>query len=716
MSDELITTSQRERERERESLIAPNHKDISRRRFLTIAGVSALALSSLGGSLAYFTGTDVKENKLSVANNLNVEVIEPNWDPENAKHLVPTQTVPKDPQIKNLSDQYTGYLYLEIQVPIVNAKIYDEKSKEVIGPERVELFTYTPSDKFILLEEFENEDYIIRRYAYPDIIEPLGITPTIFDEVTVANLASGEGISGKHNINVIGYGIQSEGFSSYEDAWVAYKNQNGLKSGGEVGNKVSAVLIAGATGNKLQFMNSTPSVGDMLDTGEVIEVVEDVEHLPAGDRSPLVSAENIGTVTTVEDVVTTKPENTVNWFKDMDSVTEINISGLDVSEVTDKTGMLDGLNSLKQIIVSESITLDDIPYEDMHIKDDNQFIYYAPAYLAYYQDYNDTTCVIGRCVEIPNEYEGKRLMRGWRGIETTRYALQKVGDETYPEWPRCKAPWNEYGTSNVNHVVCIDNVAPLSVSGWFSNAQHLVDVDLNLMDFSSCANFNYLFSGCGLLETVEGINVGKNAVLLRGVFEDCRNLRHIDCSDWETSKVSDMFCLFSGCENLKELNLNSFNTTNVINISSMFARCSSLNQIDVSNFSFSQEVSVSAMFSYCENLTKLDLSGWGTVSVNYAGGMFSDCVNLTELLLPNFNMSNCTHLDSMFRNCGKLKNINSVANWDCQLVENFNYVFYYCKELVVDCSSWVTPIWNDTYYRHDDFSTKAPGVIPPTWH
>lgn len=291
----------------------------------------------------------MKENKLSVANNLNVEVIEPNWDPENAKHLVPTQTVPKDPQIKNLSDQYTGYLYLEIQVPIVNAKIYNEESKEVIGPERVELFTYTPSDKFILLEEFENEDYIIRRYAYPDIIEPLGTTPTIFDEVTVTNLASGEGVSCQHNINVIGYGIQSEGFSSYEDAWIAYKNQNGLKSGGEVGNKVSAVLIAGATGNKLQFMNNTPSVGDMLDTGEVIEVVEDVEHLPAGDRSPLVSPENIGTVATVEDVVATKPENTVNWFKDMDSVTEIDISGLSVTSDTPIDGVFVGCTSLMRV-------------------------------------------------------------------------------------------------------------------------------------------------------------------------------------------------------------------------------------------------------------------------------------------------------------------------------------------------------------------------------
>ena len=61
-------------------------------------GVLAVLLCVLAvvctGTLAYFTAKDTVTNDFTIADGIKVKVVEPNWNPDEAVNLLPTQTVP----------------------------------------------------------------------------------------------------------------------------------------------------------------------------------------------------------------------------------------------------------------------------------------------------------------------------------------------------------------------------------------------------------------------------------------------------------------------------------------------------------------------------------------------------------------------------------------------------------------------------------------------
>ena len=79
---------------------------------VSVALVGTLAMAGIG---AYFTGTDTVENKFDISAGLTdkITVTEANWDttdddgdgvPDAAQHVVPLQTIAKDPVVDNKSD------------------------------------------------------------------------------------------------------------------------------------------------------------------------------------------------------------------------------------------------------------------------------------------------------------------------------------------------------------------------------------------------------------------------------------------------------------------------------------------------------------------------------------------------------------------------------------------------------------------------------------
>lgn len=341
-------------------LIEHNNK-LSRRRFLTIAGVSALALSSLGGSLAYFTGTDEKKNELSVAKNLNVEIVEPNWDPENGKNVVPMETINKDPRVKNITKEYSGYLYIEVRIPYPNIITHDVATGNNIGPEKTELFTYETSSDWVQIQEFEDNEWYVRRYAYPEIVQGGEETTPIFEEVTVANLINKEGITNT-NIDIIAYGIQSEGFSNYQDAWIAYKNQNGIKDGNvrdegdEDPNATTSFAIFSEDDNSLVFYRNN----DVLELEEggtycgksITRIYQDIDNTAIEMYSwpwneyvlQIESVDFRGNV-----FLNSGSGNCAVFYGHSNLEYVNNIDKLDVSNLTDLSGFFSNCGKLKEI-------------------------------------------------------------------------------------------------------------------------------------------------------------------------------------------------------------------------------------------------------------------------------------------------------------------------------------------------------------------------------
>ena len=151
----------------------------------------------------------------------------------------------------------------------------------------------------------------------------------------------------------------------------------------------------------------------------------------------------------------------------------------------------------------------------------------------------------------------------------------------------------------------------------------------------------------------------------------------------DTSKVTDMSCMFCDCSSLTTLDLSNFDTSEVTNMHSMFCRCSSLTTLDVSNFDTSKVTDMSAMFCDCSSLTTLDVSNFDTSKVTNMSTMFSGCSSLTILDLSNFNTSEFTNMKSMFSRCSSLATLYISSNFNILNVKYKENIFYRCYAKVL---------------------------------
>ncbi len=85
------------------------------------------------------------------------------------------------------------------------------------------------------------------------------------------------------------------------------------------------------------------------------------------------------------------------------------------------------------------------------------------------------------------------------------------------------------------------------------------------------------------------------------------SLTSIDCSNLNTSNVTNMMYMFSGCSSLKNINVSSFDTSKVTSMHDIFDDCTSLVELDCSSFNLENHNGNSLyMFGY-DGTNKLNL-------------------------------------------------------------------------------------------------------------
>lgn len=72
------------------------------------------------------------------------------------------------------------------------------------------------------------------------------------------------------------------------------------------------------------------------------------------------------------------------------------------------------------------------------------------------------------------------------------------------------------------------------------------------------------------------------------MFDECRALKTLDLSNFDTSSVTDMWGMFSECKALEEVDLSSFDTSNVTATGTMFFYAKRLKALDLSGFDMSK--------------------------------------------------------------------------------------------------------------------------------
>lgn len=115
------------------------------------------------------------------------------------------------------------------------------------------------------------------------------------------------------------------------------------------------------------------------------------------------------------------------------------------------------------------------------------------------------------------------------------------------------------------------------------------------------------------------------------------DLREVDVSKWDTSKITNMSSMFGGTQ---------------------------IQNIDVSNWDTSKVTALNHIFNACQNLQYVDVSNWDTSSVTRVQNAFYRCSKLQMLDLVKWDMSNVTTCTLMLSNCSVMTSIIGYRTYD----------------------------------------------------
>ena len=240
-----------------------------------------------------------------------------------------------------------------------------------------------------------------------------------------------------------------------------------------------------------------------------------------------------------------------------------------------------------------------------------------------------------------------------------------------------------------------NTVNATSMYSMFEGCTSLTSLDLSSFNTSNVTSMGYMFSGCSSLTILDFKNLYLNDKVGRWLFQNLKNLLHINLENANTVNATSMGAMFDGCSSLTSLDLSCFDTSNVTDMSEMFADCTSLTSLDLSCFDTSNVTDMSEMFADCTSLTSLDLSSFNTAKVEHMSKMFSCCSSLTSLNLSCFDTSNVRSMSWMFNECSSLK-ILDLSSFNTAKIDYISGM----DGMFLDCSSLKTIYagnWGESY-------------------
>ncbi|HFU6492053.1 TPA: BspA family leucine-rich repeat surface protein [Listeria monocytogenes] len=175
-----------------------------------------------------------------------------------------------------------------------------------------------------------------------------------------------------------------------------------------------------------------------------------------------------------------------------------------------------------------------------------------------------------------------------------------------------------FDTSSVTNMYCMlnglhlkkldlsnfDTSSVTNMQQMFYGSYNLEELDLSNFDTSFVTNMHLMFGGCKSLEELDVSTFDTSSVTnMRGVFAECNSLGELDLSTFDTSSATTMQIMFYDCTSLEELDLSTFDTSSVTNMDRMFQECTALKSLYLDNFT--DAPSMTDMFKGTTSLTYL---------------------------------------------------------------------------------------------------------------
>ena len=177
------------------------------------------------------------------------------------------------------------------------------------------------------------------------------------------------------------------------------------------------------------------------------------------------------------------------------------------------------------------------------------------------------------------------------------------------------------------------------------------NVDLTMISPKNETSFKTLFFRNSHLKNIDASNWDtSNVTSMYFAFSSMTNLEHVDFADWDVSHVTNFYAMFDGSTKIGTIDVSKWDTSSATDMGWMF-NGNNLKHLDVSNFNTRKVTNMYMMFSRCRSLTKLDISNFNTSNVLNFGGVFSYWSNVCEdLNISGLNLTKVTNIDNAFSN------------------------------------------------------------------
>ena len=258
-------------------------------------------------------------------------------------------------------------------------------------------------------------------------------------------------------------------------------------------------------------------------------------------------------------------EDMNSMFRNMSSLTSLNLSNLDTSKVTNMGGMFLGVSNLATINLSNF----------------------------------DTSKVINMSF----------MFFGMSKLTTLNLSNFNTSKVIYMN--RMFSDVSNLTTINLSN---FDTSKVTNMGSMFYNMSKLTTFNLSNFNTSQVTNMDYMFAGMSNLTNLQLSELfdTSNVRSMRYMFHKDSKLTSLDLSSFNTKNVTNMDSMFSYLSNITDLNLSTFNTQRVTNMNGMFYNLEKVKTLDLSTFDTSRVMNVTEMFALMDyapdNLEKIYVS------------------------------------------------------------------------------------------------------------
>ena len=236
------------------------------------------------------------------------------------------------------------------------------------------------------------------------------------------------------------------------------------------------------------------------------------------------------------------------------------LSGLDVSNVTNMSYMFNGTNNLTHLDLSG--------WDTSNVTDMSYMFYNMSGLTTLDVSHFDTSNVVNM----------REMFRG-----TSRLTALNISS------------WDVSKVKNMNSM--------------FKNTGLSMMLDLSRWNVSNVENMSYMFNGANHLThlNLSGWDTS-NVTTMCAMFADMGNLTFLDLNGWDVSSVEDMSFMFKGIGHLTTLDLSGWDVSKVRNMNYMFQNMDDLMTLDLSGWKISDIVNINGMFKAQNNRPLLILT------------------------------------------------------------------------------------------------------------